>query len=35
MYLRQVGVVSVFAKDFDVLATGGGCKNFIVHGKYA
>ena len=33
MYLRQVGVVSVFARGFNVLATGGGCTNFIVHGK--
>ena len=34
MYLRQVGVVSVFARCFNVLATGGGCTDFIVHGKY-
>ena len=34
MYLRQVGVVSVFVRGFDVLATGGGCTDFIVHGKY-
>ena len=25
MYLRQVGVVNVFARCFNVLATGGGC----------
>ena len=34
MCLRQVGVVSVFAGDFDVLATGGGCTDFTVHRKY-
>ena len=28
MYSRQVGVVSVFARGFNVLATGGGCKCF-------
>ena len=28
------GVVSVFAWGFNVLATGGGCTDFIVHGKY-
>ena len=28
------GVVSVFARSFNVLATGGGCTNSIVHGKY-
>ena len=33
MYLRQVGVVSVFAGGFNVLATGGGCTDLIVHGK--
>ena len=33
MYLRQVEVVSVFARGFKVLATGGGCTDFIVHGK--
>ena len=27
------GVVSVFARGFNVLATGGGCTDFIVHGK--
>ena len=27
-------VVSVFARGFDVLATGGACTDFIVHGKY-
>ena len=35
MYLRQVGVVSVFARGFNVLATSGGCTDFIVHGKYS
>ena len=34
MYLRQVGVASVFAGGFNVLATGGGCTDFIVYGKY-
>ena len=34
MHLRRVGVVSVFARGFNVLATGGGCTDFIVHGKY-
>ena len=34
MSLRQVGVISVFARGFNVLATGGGCTDFIVHGKY-
>ena len=33
MYFRQVGDVSVFARDFNVLATGGGCTDFIMHGK--
>ena len=28
------GVVSVFARGFNVLATGGGCTDFIVYGKY-
>ena len=28
IYLRQVGVVSDFARDFNVLTTGGGCKCF-------
>ena len=28
------GVVSVFARGFNALATGGGCTDFIVHGKY-
>ena len=28
------GVVSVFARGFNVLATGGGCTDFIVHGKH-
>ena len=28
------GVVRVFARGFNVLATGGGCTDFIVHGKY-
>ena len=28
------GVVSVFARGFNVLATGGGCTNFVVYGKY-
>ena len=28
------GVVSVFARGFNVLATDGGCTDFIVHGKY-
>ena len=28
------GVVSVFARGFNVLATGGGCTDFIVHEKY-
>ena len=27
------GVVSVFARGFNVLATGGGCTDFIVYGK--
>ena len=30
----QGGVVSVFARGFNVLATGGGCTDFIVYGKY-
>ena len=34
MYLRQVGAVSVFARGFNVLTTGGGSTDFIVHGKY-
>ena len=29
------GVVSVFARGFNVLATGGGCTDFIVYGKYS
>ena len=33
MYLRHVGVLSVFARGFNVLATGGGCTDFIVHEK--
>ena len=28
------GVVSIFARGFNVLATGGGCTDFIVYGKY-
>ena len=28
------GVVSVFARGFNVLATGGGCTDFIVYEKY-
>ena len=28
------GVVSVFARGFNVLATGEGCTDFIVYGKY-
>ena len=28
------GVVSVFARGFNVLATGGGCTGFIVYEKY-
>ena len=28
------GVVSVFARGFDVLATGRGCTDFIVYGKH-
>ena len=28
------GVVSVFARGFNVLATGGGCTDFIVYKKY-
>ena len=28
------GVISVFARGFNVLATGGGCTDFIVYGKY-
>ena len=28
------GVVNVFARGFNVLATGGGCTDFIVYGKY-
>ena len=28
------GVVSVFVRGFNVLATGGGCTDFIVYGKY-
>ena len=28
------GVVSVFARGFNALATGGGCTDFIVHGRY-
>ena len=28
------GVVSVFAGGFNVLATGGGCTDFIVYGNY-
>ena len=28
------GVVSVFARRLNVLATGGGGTDFIVHGKY-
>ena len=28
------GVVSVFARGFNILATGEGCTDFIVHGKY-
>ena len=28
------GVVSVFARGFNVLATGGDCTDFIVYGKY-
>ena len=28
------GVVSVFARGFNVLATGVGCTDFIVYGKY-
>ena len=27
-------VVSVFARGFNVPATGGGCTDFIVYGKY-
>ena len=28
------GVVSVFTRGFNVLATGGDCTDFIVYGKY-
>ena len=28
------GVVSVFARGFNVLATGGGCTDFILYEKY-
>ena len=28
------GVVSAFARGFNVFATGGGCTDFIVHGKH-
>ena len=33
MYLRQVGVLSIFARGFNVLATRGGCTDSIVNGK--
>ena len=32
--LTRGGVVSVFAGDFNVLATDGGCTDFIVYEKY-
>ena len=31
MYLRQVEAVSVFARGFSILATRGGCADFIVY----
>ena len=35
MYMRQVGVVSVFARSFNVLATGGGCLRFLFRPSFA
>ena len=30
----QGGVASVFARGFNVLATGGSCTDFMMYGKY-